>query len=225
MRKRTGVIVAAVITCVGTIAATALTVFVGAKTDTLHVVVGPAPAQTVTVTAAAAPPLPGPTVTVTVPGEPIAPAPSADSIASPSGSILLADMRGSGSSFHSDTVKIDGVSHPGTVRIGLAACAGGDRRQSTWTWEGDMARLVGKIGLTDESFNSAVASLSVYEGNGVNELIKRFPASIDGLTDVDVPLTGVYTMTLVAEADASGSGCTGATLAFLDAKLERPDSG
>lgn len=166
--------------------------FVGAKTDTLHVVVGPAPAQTVTVTE----------------------------------SVLLADLRGSSSTFRSEPVKVDGVNHPSTVRTYLNPCGGARRSQSTWTWEGDMSRLVGKLGLTDESFNGAVASLAVYEGNGVNKLLARFPASIDGLTDVDVPLNGIYTMTLVAEADATGErGCTGVTLAFLDAKLERPTSG
>lgn len=226
MNKRTGAIVAAVITCIGTIGAAALTVIVGAKTDTLHVVVGPAPAQTVTVTAAAAPPLPGPTVTVTVPGEPIAPAPSADAIALPPGQpLLLADLEGKGS-FGTEMMKVDGVAYPNTVGILLYPCGRGGRGQSTWTWEGDVSRLVGRVGLTDESFNGTVASLAVYEGNGVSQLLKRFPVSIDGLADVDVPLEGIYTITLVAEADGRGKpDCSSVKVAFLDAKLERPVSG
>lgn len=223
MSKRTGIIVAAVITGIGTVVAG----IVGAKTDNFHVVVGPLPVQTVTATTTvAAPPLPAPTVTVTVPDEPIEPGPSADTIADPFDSaILLADLESEGS-FGTEMMKIDGVAYPNTVGTSMWPCAGGGRSQATWTWEGDVTRLVGQIGITDESFNDAIASLAVYEGNGVSKLLKRLPASIDGLTKVNVPLDGVYTITLVAESDGRGKpDCSDVKLAFIDAKLERPTSG
>ncbi|MBM7790446.1 hypothetical protein [Tenggerimyces flavus] len=220
MSKRTGIIVAAVITGVASVVAG----IVGAKTDNFHVVVGPLPDRTVTVTTTVtAPPLPAPTVTVTVPGD----APLVDEVTDPGiGSMMLADLRGSGGEFGTGVVKIDGVTYPDTVHTALSPCGAGDLDRSTWTWEGDVARLVGRIGLTDESFTDGLAYLAVYEGNGASKLLKRFPATTDGLTDVDVPLDGIYTMTIVAEADNSTKpGCSDVTLAFLDAKLERPDSG